>query len=336
MKKSYLVYLAVGIILVGLFLGIGRGLKEVKRTEFLMDTIVSSEIHVKSGQQGEEALDLAFGEMARLENILDRFIATSEVAAINRAAGTSPVTVSAETFDVIRKSLQVGEQTAGAFDITIAPLMRLWNFGSENVSIPDEEELAEARKLVNFLKVQLNAADSSVFLTDTGAELDLGGIAKGYIVDRAVDILIAQGITSASIDGGGDIRVIGSKPGGNPWRIGVRHPRDRREIIAIVNLHNQAIVTSGDYERFFVVDDVRYHHILDPATGMPARGIISVTVIAPDAFTADAWSTALFVLGLEAGMKLIEELPEIEAILITDDEEVHISSGLTGKVEVRK
>jgi FAD:protein FMN transferase len=336
MKKSYLVYLAVGIILVGLFLVIGRGLKEVKRTEFLMDTIVSSEIHVKSRQQGEEALDLAFSEMARLENILDRFIATSEVAAINRAAGTSPVTVSAETFDVIRKSLQVGEQTAGAFDITIAPLMRLWNFGGENVSIPGEEELAEARKLVNYQKVQLNAADSSVFLTDTGAQLDLGGIAKGYIVDRAADILIAHGITSASIDGGGDIRVIGSKPGGNPWRIGVRHPRDRRDIIAIVNLHNQAIVTSGDYERFFMVNDVRYHHILDPATGMPARGVISVTVIAPDAFTADAWSTALFVLGLEAGMKIIEELPEIDAILITDDEEVHISSGLVGKVEVRK
>jgi thiamine biosynthesis lipoprotein len=336
LKKSSLIYLAVGIILAGFVLYMVRAEKKIERTEFLMDTIVNSVIYTRNRRQGVNALSSAFGEMYRLEIILDRHHTDSEVFVLNRDAGTRPIVVSAEALDVIKKSLQVGEQTGGAFDITIAPLINLWRFGSADVYVPSENELAQTVKLVDFRRVQVNNNDGTVFLDGGGTELDLGGIAKGYIVDMAIEALLEQGITSAYLDAGGDIRVIGEKPDGSAWRIGVRHPRDRRGIIAIVELRDKAIVTSGDYERFFVVDDVRYHHIIDPKTGEPSRGIISVTVIAPDAFTADAYSTALFVLGLEKGMEIIESLPELEAIMITEDEQVHITSGLAGKVEIRQ
>ncbi len=339
MKKSSVLYLGVFVLLAIIVVLIVRshvGMQKISRTEFLMDTIVDGIVHAKDRRSGEEVLNLAYREMARLEGLLDRHTADSEVTAINQAAGKNALTVSDETLDVIEKSLQVAADTGGAFDITIAPLLTLWSFGTADVRVPSAEEIAETRKLVDYRQVQVNNSNSTVFLTTEGAELDLGGIAKGYIVDRAVELLLSHGITSAYLDAGGDIRVIGSKPDGSAWRIGVRHPRDRRDIIAVVELRDRAIVTSGDYERFFVADDVRYHHIIDPETGRPARGLTSVTVAAPDAFTADAYSTALFILGLEKGMEIIEAIPELDAIMITEYEEVHISSGLAGKVEVRQ
>jgi thiamine biosynthesis lipoprotein len=173
-----------------------------------------------------------------------------------------------------------------------------------------------------------------VYLPKSGTEIDLGGIAKGYVVDRAVDVLRQSGITSASVDAGGDIRLIGGKPGGRPWRVGVRHPRERDRIIAVLELLDSAVVTSGDYERYFMLGGTRYHHLLDPDTGLPAAGLASVTVVAADATTADALSTTVFVMGRERGLALIESLPGVEAILVTAELDVILSSGLVGKVTV--
>jgi len=331
LKKRLIPYVVIVAILAALFILVIRpagDAKKVTRTEFLMDTIVESLIYTKDSKLGDEALTYAYREISRLEKFLDRHISGSDVTKINQAAGREQVLVSVDAMEVIIRSLEVGELSGGAFDITIAPLIKLWGFGTGDTQIPGEAELSEALDLVDYRQVQVDREAGTVFLQHAGVELDLGGIAKGFIIDKAVEVLRDKGITSAYFDAGGDIRVLGDKPDGTPWRIGIRHPRDRRDIAAIVEIRDSAIVTSGDYERYFQVNDERYHHIIDPQTGMPARGLISVTVVAADAFTADAYSTAVFVLGLEQGIALVESLPGVEAILITEDEQVHITSGL--------
>lgn len=313
--------------------GITGGPRKITRTEFLMSTVVESVAYTENAKDGEQALSAAYEEAARLEAMLDRHRAGSDVAAINAQAGQQPVSVTEETFSIIRLALDVGRITGGAFDITVAPLLELWGFGTGETRVPTPQELAEVLPLVDFTKVRIDEEARRVFLEGEGIQLDLGGIAKGYIVDQAIDVLRQKGITSASVDAGGDIRVIGEKPDGSPWRIGIRNPRERRELVAVIELRDQAIVTSGDYERFFMHEGERYHHILDPDTGLPARGVISVTIVANDAFTADAYSTAVFVLGLERGLALVESMPGVDAIIITDDEQMHLSSGLEGKVK---
>jgi thiamine biosynthesis lipoprotein len=310
------------------------GLTKIERTEFMMSTVVETTVYSSNKREGEQALTAAFGEVARLEAILDKNRSGSEVDHINTGAGEGPVSVSTMTFEVIQLGLEFGERTGGAFDITIAPLMELWGFGTGDTQVPSEEELTTALQYVDYKKVQLNTELTQVYLEEQMMELDLGGIAKGYIVDMAIELLRQAGITSASVDAGGDIRVIGNKPDGTPWRIGIRNPRDRRNLVAVVNISDRSIVTSGDYERVFIHEGESYHHILDPKTGMPARGVASVTIIADNAMTADALSTAVFVMGLEQGMALVEEMPGIEAIIITEDEKIHISTGLEGQVEL--
>ncbi|MDW7683322.1 MAG: FAD:protein FMN transferase [Bacillota bacterium] len=308
---------------------------KIERTEFLMDTIVKAEIFTDDKQQAGDALTAVFSEVAALESVLDRHVDGSDVSRINQAAGETPVAVSDVTLSVVRLALEIGRLTEGAFDITIAPLIELWGFGTGDVAVPTEEQRLEALELVDYTRVQLEG-ENRIFLPDPEMQLDLGGIAKGFIVDRAVEFLLDAGVTSANFNAGGDIRVIGDKPDGSAWRIGITHPRprDSRDLIAIVEIRDKAIVTSGDYERYFLADGIRYHHILDPETGLPAQGLTSVTIVADDAHTADALSTAVFVMGTAQGMELIESLPEVEAILITEDETLHISTGLQGKVEI--
>ena len=335
MKKFIIYFVIIVVVLVVGVYSLGRE-RKLERTEFLMDTIVNASIYVKNSRQGQEALNSTFKEMSRLEVMLDRHRSDSELAQINEASGVQAVTVSDETLYVIKRSLQIGEQTDGAFDITIAPLLSLWGFGTGNENVPEDTKLAAVKKLVDFRMVEVNEQDNMIYLREKEMEIDLGGIAKGYIVDNGAEVLIKNGVSSAFLNAGGDIRVIGGKPDGSDWRIGISHPRPQnsRHLIAEVKLRDRAIVTSGDYERFFLADNIRYHHIIDPKTGLPARGLISVTVIAPAAQTADALSTACFVLGLERGMALIEGDKNLEAIMVTEDEQVHVSSGLDGKVDV--
>ena len=308
--------------------------QELRRTEFLMSTVVEAVVYTEDIEAGQQALTAGFSKAAELESIMDRHNTGSDVARINAAAGQEPVAVSAETFAVIRRGLEFAQLTDGAFDITVAPLIDLWGFGTGDAQIPEEDELAAAREWVDYRKVQLDEERLEVFLVDAQMQLDLGGIAKGYIVDQALEAMRDHGVISGSFDAGGDIRVLGEKPDGTPWRIGIRDPRDRQALVAIVELRDQSVVTSGDYERFFVQDGERYHHILDPQTGLPTRGVTSVTLLGEDAITTDTLSTAIFVMGLDRGMDLIESLPDTETIIITEDGQVHISSGLEDQVEI--
>ena len=293
-----------------------------------MDTTIELRIQAESRREAEALSGQLFAEIKRLEALLSRTIPGSDLDLVNRMAGKEAVAVSPDTLAVARLAVQYAQLTEGAFDPTVAPLMDLWGFVGRQFRVPSPGELEEVLPRVDFSLVEIDSVNSTIYLPRAGMSLDFGGIAKGYIVDRGLELLKAAGIRSAFLNAGGDIGLLGSKPDGTPWRIGVSHPREDDQFSAVLPLSGVAVVTSGDYERFFEEGGVRYHHLLDPGTGRPARALSSVTVIAPTAVKADALSTALFVLGPEQGLALVERLPGVEAVLVTAGMEVLISTGL--------
>ncbi|HHT73902.1 MAG TPA: FAD:protein FMN transferase [Firmicutes bacterium] len=296
---------------------------QAQATRFLMDTSVDISAF---GRDAETYVKQAFGEMERLEEVLSRHIVHSEVAKINSSAGEW-VSVSEPTIEVISLGLEIGELTKGAFDITVGVLVSLWGFGTGDYKVPSSEEIAEALATIDYRKVEVDKAGKRVRIPE-GSVLDLGGIAKGYIVDQARSYLVKHRMQRAIVNAGGDISVIGARPDGTPWRVGVQNPNDPSQISWVIPLQNNSVVTSGDYQRFFIQDGARWHHILDPRTGYPARELKSVTIVAQSAARADALSTAVFVLGWEKGKELVEKLPGVEGILVGSDNQVWISSGL--------
>ncbi|NMA61724.1 MAG: FAD:protein FMN transferase, partial [Firmicutes bacterium] len=267
----------------------------------------------------------AFTIMEDLEQTLSRFVENSEVAKINQQAGEW-VKVSPTTLQLIELGIKIGEVSHGAFDITIGAVLDLWGFGSGLYHVPTEEELAEALATVDYTQVEVNHNTSEVRIPQ-GTILDLGGIAKGFVVDSGISLLRKGKVQRSIINAGGDISVIGRRPDGQPWRVGVQDPDLPSDIRWILPLDNNSVVTSGDYQRFFTKDGQRYHHILDPKTGYPARGLRSVTIVGENGATSDALSTAVFVLGWEKGRALVESLDNVEAILVSDTD-VWISPGL--------
>lgn len=298
-------------------------------TQLLLGTTISVTVY-------EPARDAVAAVFARVREIEEKMstseddYATTELLEVNRRAHETPVPVSDDTYFVIEAAKDYSEITLGAFDLSIWPLVRLWGFGTADASIPPEPRIQGARALVDHRKVRLDPATSGISFEEEGMGIDVGGIAKGYAADEARRILRERGVERALLDFGGNILTIGEKPDGSPWRIGIQNPNSRRgQFIGIVETGPGAVVTSGDYERFFEVEGVRYHHIIDPETGYPTRnGLRSVTILAEDSIDADALSTAVFVLGVEEGTKLIETLPTVEAALVTDDT-VYLTSGMT-------
>ena len=274
--------------------------------------------------RGCSAIDAAFDEVAREEALFSEYRASSEISAINQAAGQSPVEVDPEVFTLLHRSRWASQITHGAFDITFASCGGLWSVREQR--IPDDESIAACLERVGFDRVRLDERQSSVFLPEAGMRIGLGGIAKGYGVDRAAGVLQERGLTSFVVDGGGDLRVEGEDIDG-PWTVNIAHPRNPDQIFETIRLTHGAIVTSGDYLRYFERDGVRYHHILDPTTGHPARRSVSVTVIAPTATDADALATGLFVLGPERGLQLLSTLRGVEALYFDPDLRVHASQG---------
>ncbi|MFO7693974.1 MAG: FAD:protein FMN transferase [Vicinamibacterales bacterium] len=273
---------------------------------------------------GCAAMEAAFAEVAREEALFSEYRPESEVSAINRAAGGAPVQVDAEVFGLLQRSLWASRVTRGAFDMTFAGCGGLWSVRDRRV--PDAESLAACMPRVGFQKVRLDERESSALLPEPGMRIGLGGIAKGYGVDRAVEVLLSRGFTSVVVDGGGDLRVEGADIDG-PWTVNIAHPRRPGRIFETVHVARGAVVTSGDYLRYFERDGVRYHHIIDPATGRPAARSMAVTVIAPTAADADALATGLFVLGPERGLAAIASVPGVEALYFAPDLSVHASPG---------
>lgn len=274
----------------------------------------------------EQAVEAAFEEISRLEQMMSNFIPSSELSRINQEAGKAPVPVSRELLSVIKKSLYFSDLTGGTFDISFASVGKLWDFRAG--IMPTPEAVAKQLPFVNYRKIRLNEKDSTVFLPDSEMEIGLGGIGKGYAVDRAMAVLAKAGIRDAVVMAGGDMLVKGKK-GKDLWRVGLRDPDDKNKILAVLPLEDQAVSTSGDYERFFIKDGVRYHHIIDTRTGYPARLCRSVTLLARDATTTDGLTKGVFILGPDQGMGLIERIRGVEGIIIDAQGKMHLSSGLT-------
>lgn len=292
-----------------------------EESRLLMDTVVRIEAY---GPRAREAVEAAFAEFTRLDQLWNPYDEESELARINRAAGRGPVAASPDTLRVLETALEVAARTGGAFDPTIGPLVRLWGFGEQAAPQPPAPTaIARERALVDYRLVRLDAGSGTVELPRAGMALDLGAIAKGYAVDRARAIMQQYGVSRALITAGGCVYGLGNAPGNRPWRVAVQHPRDSRAILGIIPVRDLAVDTSGDYQRFFEADGTRYHHVLDPRTGYPARACQSATVLHPSAQWADALATACMVLGPERALALVETVPGAALLLVDERGQLH-------------
>jgi thiamine biosynthesis lipoprotein len=301
--------------------GCPRPPRVYKDTRVIMGTYVSITAVAEGAtdEAARAAVSAAFDEITRVDLLMSTYKPESQLSQVNRMAGMRPVRVDRELIDTVEDALYVSRLTGGAFDPTVGPLVRLWKIGSDEARIPDKEETDSARKLVDYSQVEVNRTRQTIYIRKKGMSIDLGGIAKGYAADRAVAALKARGIRGGIVAVAGDIKLFGSREDGKPWNIGIQHPREKDGLLCTLTLHDAATSSSGDYERYFIKDGVRYHHILDPRTGRPARGLISVTVIARDSWLADGMATGLFVMGPDKGYKLAEGHPEIEVLMVTSD-----------------
>ena len=281
------------------------------------------------------AFDEIFTEFDRLEGLLSVWRDGSDAQRLNMAAGLHPVTVSAETIDVLSVARQVGDWTDGKFDITFAALSDLWKFDhDQDDSVPSRADIDRRLPLIDYRQVEFDAAARTAFVKKAGMRVHFGGIGKGYAVDRAVAALRRRGLRDFVVQAGGDMYV-GGRHGDRLWRLGIQDPRGPGgSSFASVELSDATFSTSGDYERFFIKDGRRYHHIIDPDRGEPASGCRSVTIVSDQAVLADALSTGVFVLGPAQGMALIERLPQVEGVIVTADNEVLVSSGLKDAVRI--
>jgi len=314
-----------------------------KESRVLMDTYCTITVVSDSKSTAEEAIEAGFSEIKKLEDLLNYFSDKSESTALGKAAGSHAVKVSPETLEIINKTIETAKASEGAFDPTIAPVIRLWDFThkSPEPSIPSVHVVDNALKLTGFNKIRVDEERSEVFLEQQGMEIDLGGITKGYTADKAADAIRKKGIRSALVAIAGDIRGFGTSTSGRAWKVGIQDPRPKtesdrpwEEVIATLYLEDRAISTSGDYQRFFMKEGKRFHHILDPRTGFPAEtDLISASVIAPEGWMSDGLSTGIFILGAEKGMKVLENMG-IDGVLVDSSKKVHITKGLKGKIEI--
>lgn len=299
----------------------------VSEERVLMGTQVIVKAVGGNREQLQTAITAAFDEVSRLERLMSNFMPETELSRINQQAGKSPVVVSRELLGVIKRSLFFSELSHGAFDISFASVGKLWDF--RKGVIPAPAAITAQLPFVNYRRIQIDDQRSTVFLPSREMEIGLGGIGKGYAMDRAMAVLNKRGIWNAMVMAGGDT-VIKGKNGNDLWRVGLRDPDKANGILAVLPLEDQAISTSGDYERFFINDGVRYHHILDTKTGYPAMLCRSVTILAQDATTSDALTKPVFILGPEQGLALIEQMEDVEAIIIDRNGTMYLSSGLAG------
>ncbi len=327
------------LVILVLLAACGRSDPErVRETAFLLGTAVT--ITVQDHRGAGEAIQRAFDRTREIQDKMsanDTAYDTTEIIRVNRYAGNRPVAVSEETFFVVLEALRFAELTGGAFDPTVLPLFRLWGMGTEDAAVPPIEEILEVLEFVDYEAVELDPEQRTVYLTRPGMALDLGGIAKGYAVNEAGRVLREAGVRHAILDYGGDIVTIGTRPDDTPWRIGVQHPNGRRgQFLGILESTDESVVSSGAYERYFTQNGTRYHHIFDPETGYPSlAGLTSVTVVGADAATTDALSTAIFVMGLEEGLELIESIPGYEAIIATGDGRIYLTGDLASRFQRR-
>lgn len=338
---------SLGILLTILTLILLTGCKNIKKEEtvqtnpisknaFKLNTVISITLY---DSQDESILDGAIALCDEYEKLYSRTLETSELYRLNNglletANEKNSYKVSDKLFDLLNKGYYYSDLSKGAFDITVEPIASLWNFTDTEAEVPNKDIIAEAVTRTGYKNLKLN--DGTVTFLEDQMGVDLGAIAKGYIADRIKDYLLARGIKSAMINLGGNVLCVGEKPGGQAFKVGIQKPfADRNEIVATMELKDMSVVSSGIYERYFIREDVLYHHILNPSTGYPYdNDLISITIISKESVDGDGLSTSCFALGLEKGMELIDSLPDMYAIFITEDYQIHYSKGFQENIKI--
>lgn len=293
--------------------------------EAIMGTAIRVELWHSDADAGRAAVAAAMEEMHRIDRLMSPFKPESELSRVNREAARKPVAISRELYDLLARSLEFSTLTHGAFDITFSSVGYLYDY--RRGIKPSAAEIKEKLPAINYRHVQLDPRRTTVKFAHPQVRIDLGGIAKGYAVDTSIAILKQRGIAHALVSAGGDSRVLGDRHG-RPWQVGIRDPRRRDGVVAVLPLADAAISTSGDYERYFEADGVRYHHILNPKTGQSPTEVHSVTIIGADNTTTDALTKGVFVLGVDAGIKLIESIAGLDTVIIDANGRMHFSAGL--------
>ena len=296
-----------------------------QREEAIMGTRVAVELWADDAALARRAMDEVIAEMRRTDELMSTYKPESQLSQVNAHAHERPVQVDADIIEVVERSLEMSKLSGGAFDITYASVGYLYDYRAHQR--PTDEQIAAALPGVDYRQVQVDRDARTIRFLRKGVRIDLGGIAKGYAVDRSVERLRALGIQHAMVNAGGDTRLLGDRLG-KPWIVGIRDPRNEGRVVTRLPLADEALSTSGDYERYFEEGGVRYHHILVPGTGRSARGVRSATVLGADATLTDALSTTVFVLGVERGMQLIARLPGVEAVVVDDEGRIYYSDGL--------
>lgn len=333
--KNALIIMSVviGIVLI-LILIYGNNKKDYISREFYSLGILN-QLKV-SGRNANKAIDESIGKLCEIDEKMSVFKENSEISKINQYAGKQAQKVSEDTYYVIEKAVKYCSLLKGSFDITIRPIVALWGIGKQEARVPTISEIKEKCKVVNYKDIVIDKNNSSILLKNEKQEIDVGGIAKGYAADEVRDIMIKNNIKSALINLGGNIFVIGSKDDGTAWTVGIQNPFKKRGKFALnISVIKKSVVTSGSYERYFEVGGKKFHHIINPSTGYPSESdIISATIISDNSIDGDGLSTGVYIMGVQKAMKLIEEIKGIDAIFITENKEVYITSGLSGKVTI--
>jgi thiamine biosynthesis lipoprotein len=306
-----------------------------KSSRVLMGTFVEVTLSGQ-GEKSKSAAEAIFDEIKRIED-LTSFHKPSDLTKVNSHAGQGSFKPEPELFKLIAKSIEFAEKSHGAFDPTIGPVCNLWQFsGGGEPRLPEKAEIVGALTKVGWRMVKIDPGAGTVRLPEPGMALDLGGIAKGYALDRAAAVIKKLGVTSALVNLGGDVLAIGERAPGKPWRVGVQDPRDPKGIVAVAAVKDKVVVTSGDYERFFIQNNKRYHHLLDPSTGYPADKLQSVTLLAPDGTTAEAVSVSVFVMGAQQGLKYLESFPGMDGFVIDSTGKISATPGAQSAFEMKR
>ncbi|OUS00924.1 thiamine biosynthesis protein ApbE [Flavobacteriales bacterium 33_180_T64] len=299
-----------------------------KQTLKLMGSRFDITVIAKDSIEAQDYIGLAVSEISRIESLISSWDAKSQTSEINRYAGIKPVIVDKELFDLISRSLAISKLTDGAFDISYASMDRIWRFDGSMTKMPSEIDVKTSVEKVGFENVILNASNTSVFLKRKGMRIGFGAIGKGYAADKAKALLIEKGVASGIINASGDMNTWGKQVNGEEWKVAITNPLDKEKAFALLPITNGAVVTSGNYEKQVTFNGKRYSHIIDPRTGYPSSGIISVTVFAPKAEIADALATSVFVMGINVGLNRINQLSNIECIIIDDKGSLFTSNNI--------
>ncbi len=307
---------------------VGTAQEPYKRTLKLMGSRFDITVVANDSTQANKYIDTAVAEISRIEKLISSWNENSQTSEINRNAGIKPVKVDAELFNLIERAISISKLTDGAFDISYASMDKIWKFDGSMTTMPSEKEITASVEKVGYQNIVLDKNKSTIYLKLKGMKIGFGAIGKGYAADKAKILLMSKGVTSGIINASGDMNTWGKQTNGEDWKVAITNPMDKNKVFALLPITNGSVVTSGNYEKYVNFNGKRYTHIIDPRTGYPSTGIISVTVFAPKAELADALATSVFVMGKEAGLDRINQLPKIECIIIDDNGNISKSKNI--------